>query len=89
MPVSCRNSAEKSANRLTLSARSLSAGVTARAGLPGGMMPAPAQLASRPSSCRSITSTRLPSLARKYAAVRPMIPPPMTVTSGCAAMRVL
>src|SRR5436190_23986973 len=44
-------------------------------------MPAPAQLASRPGSPRSITCTEWPWRARSQASDRPMTPPPMIKTS--------
>src|SRR5437773_666182 len=48
-------------------------------------MPAPAQLASRPNSLRSITWTDAPCLARSQASDNPMTPPPMIKTSCIAS----
>jgi hypothetical protein len=49
-------------------------------------MPAPAHDASRPNSPRSITRTCCPPSAKKYAEVKPMMPPPMTSTSDVATI---
>ena len=81
MPVRSRNSALNCEKRTDPMPRSLSGGVAARSGLPGGRMPAPAHDASLPRSPRSYTATDAPAFARKYAEVRPMIPPPMIATS--------